>query len=183
MIFETKTFGKKIKDDRSNLIRKKNVTKIKTRGTKPEMAIRKMLHQHGYRYRVNYNKLPGKPDIVLTKYKAVIFINGCYWHAHSCNLFNIPKTNRNFWLKKFSDNVSRDERNIIYLIANGWRVSVIWECAIRKKSHYPNTGKVFGHIKDWLETDNRELEITEEGFSNKIDLSDLSKIRLRKKLN
>ena len=172
MKFKSSITPETVSHDKAGAIRSTTMSKIKSKGTKPEMAIRKILHHRGYRYRANYNKLPGRPDIVLPKYRALILVNGCYWHAHSCNLFKIPKTNRTFWLKKFTENVARDEENIVDLISLGWRVAVIWECALRKNSAYPNAEKVVRSIENWLQSEERELEITEKTLSNTISLSD-----------
>ena len=117
------------KDKRSECM-----SKFLSINTKPELALRKALFEMGFRYRVNYTKLPGKPDIVLPKYKTVIFINGCFWHRHEgCKYASIPKTNTQYWLDKITSNVERDKVNLIKLSALGWRVLTIWECEIRHK--------------------------------------------------
>jgi len=109
--------------------RSKNMSKIKNSNTKPEMLVRSLLHKMGYRFRIHRTDLPGSPDIVLPKYKTVIFVHGCFWHRHAgCKLTTTPKTRINFWSKKFSDNISRDKKNIQALDETGWNVVVIWEC-------------------------------------------------------
>lgn len=113
-------------------IRSRMMSGIKAKDTKPEMAIRKMLHAAGFRYRLHDKRLPGKPDLVLPKYRTAVFVHGCFWHGHeSCSLFRIPKSKTEFWEGKISQNIKRDSRNISELLANGWRVLVIWECATK----------------------------------------------------
>ncbi len=108
------------------------MSRIPSTNTKPEETVRKYLFSQGFRYRKNVSKLPGKPDIVLQKYKTVVFVNGCFWHAHKgCKWFVPPKSNIEFWQKKFDYNVERDERNYQKLRDLGWRVIIIWECEIR----------------------------------------------------
>lgn len=105
---------------------------IKGKNTKPELIVRKYLFSKGLRYRLHAKKLPGKPDIVLPKYKTVIFINGCFWHGHEgCRYYTIPKTNVSFWETKISTNKERDILNETKLRQQGWRVIRIWECEIR----------------------------------------------------
>lgn len=110
------------------------MSKISGKDTKPEIIIRKALFAKGFRYRINYKNLPGKPDIVLLKYKTVIFINGCFWHGHNCKASKLPQTNVDFWEKKISSNVERDKRNVKDLIDLGWNVIIVWECEIKKKN-------------------------------------------------
>lgn len=105
---------------------------IKGKDTKPEMIVRKYLHRKGFRYRVNYPELPGKPDIVLPKHKVIIFINGCFWHGHkNCKYFVIPKTRTEWWLNKIEKTRERDLQNIRMLTESGWKVKVIWECELK----------------------------------------------------
>ena len=112
--------------------RHKCMSRIKSKDTKPELIVRRYLHTHGYRYRINVKRLPGTPDIVLRKYRTVIFINGCFWHGHEgCKYFVPPKTNTEFWYAKFKYNQERDERNYQKLRDLGWRVLIVWECEIR----------------------------------------------------
>ena len=119
-------------DNRSKEARSRNMSHIPSKNTKPEEAVRKYLFAQGFRYRKNVSKLPGKPDVVLPKYKTVIFVNGCFWHAHAgCQWFVPPKSNSEFWQKKFQYNIDRDERNYAKLKELGWRVLIVWECEIR----------------------------------------------------
>lgn len=107
---------------------------IKGKNTAPEMRVRKALHRAGFRFRLHDAKLPGKPDIILPKYKAAIFVHGCFWHRHEgCRNATLPKTNPEFWEEKFTRNLERDAENIAKLHRGGWRVGVIWECAVRQQ--------------------------------------------------
>lgn len=109
-----------------------NMSRIRSKDTKPEILVRKAIHAKGYRFRLHEKKLPGKPDLVLAKHRLVIFVNGCFWHRHEgCKLSTNPKSNTDFWERKFSDNVRRDEQNKKKLQALGWGVQVIWECETR----------------------------------------------------
>lgn len=109
-----------------------NMSRIKGKNTKPEIAIRKWLWSRGYRYRLHVKGLPGKPDIVLTRLKTIVFVHGCYWHRHpGCKYAYEPKSRVEFWTAKFVDNVDRDKRNQNALMEMGWRVVVIWECETR----------------------------------------------------
>ena len=114
------------KDKRSTIMKS-----IRSSNTKPEISLRKFLFSHGIRYRINYKKLPGKPDIVLVKYKIAVFVHGCFWHQHdNCKITNKPSSNTIFWKKKFTGNMTRDKRNKEELIDLGWKPIVIWECEI-----------------------------------------------------
>ena len=104
---------------------------IRSNDTLPELALRKALHALGLRYRVNDRRLPGKPDIVFPRHRAVVFVHGCFWHRHAdCKVASTPKSNTGFWLDKFAKNVARDERTGISLCAAGWRIFVAWECEL-----------------------------------------------------
>ena len=109
-----------------------NMSRIRAKDTKPELLVRKYLFAHGFRYRLNVKSLPGKPDIVLPKYKTVIFINGCFWHGHKgCKYFVLPKTRTEWWLQKIKDTQRRDREAEISLNVQGWRVITIWTCEFR----------------------------------------------------
>lgn len=104
---------------------------IKGKDTRPELLVRRYLHAQGFRYRLHDKKLPGRPDIVLARHHLAIFVNGCFWHRHvGCRYATTPAQNRAQWLKKFSQNVARDKKQIQFLIDHGWRVLVIWECGL-----------------------------------------------------
>ena len=135
-------------DNRSKEARSRNMSNIPSKNTKPEETVRKYLFAHGLRYRKNVSKLPGKPDIVLPKYKAVVFVNGCFWHGHEgCKYFVPPKTNTEFWYAKFKYNQERDERNYQKLRDLGWRILIVWECEIRHGDADKRLGLLAEEIK------------------------------------
>lgn len=116
------------KEERSEIM-----SKVSSKDTKPEMLVRKYLFSKGFRYKKNVKSLPGAPDIVLPKYKAVIFINGCFWHHHICKRAKLPATRKDYWEKKIFGNVKRDSENHSKLRSLGWNVIVVWECEISSK--------------------------------------------------
>ncbi len=115
------------------------MSNVKSKNTKPEVIVRKYLHSKGFRYRINVKELPGKPDIVLPKYKTVIFVNGCFWHGHDCPAGKLPETNRKFWEEKINGNKKRDKKNYKKLNESGWKVIIIWECEIKTNQSKKNT--------------------------------------------
>ncbi|AMP98909.1 very short patch repair endonuclease [Pedobacter cryoconitis] len=122
-------------DVHSKEIRSYNMSKIRSKDTKPELYVRKFLHSQGFRYRLHVKDLPGKPDIVLPKYKTVIFINGCFWHGHEgCRYYVIPKTRTEWWLNKINRNIKNDAESILLLKESGWNIIVIWECELKKNT-------------------------------------------------
>lgn len=139
--------------------RSRMMANIKGKNTKPEMAIRSALHRMGYRFRLHRKDLPGKPDIVLPKYRAVVFVNGCFWHGHFCTLFKWPKTRQKFWREKILSNRKRDERNIKALLEQGWKVCIVWECSIRKQGKDRKAEKAFASLVNWIEGSTRLSEI------------------------
>ena len=115
------------------MTRSENMARVKSKNTKPEIYFRKLLWHKGFRYRMNYKNLPGSPDIYLSKYKAAIFINGCFWHMHkNCKYSTIPKNNHDFWKEKLEENIKRDKRNYRKLEDMGIRVIIVWGCEIKK---------------------------------------------------
>ena len=109
------------------------MSKIKGKNTKPEILVRKFLHRQGFRFRIHQKNLPGKPDIVLSKYNAVIFVHGCFWHGHQgCRYFTIPKTRTEWWTEKIDSNIYRDVKAEILLKELGWNIFHIWECELKK---------------------------------------------------
>jgi DNA mismatch endonuclease (patch repair protein) len=113
-------------------VRSYNMSRIKGKDTKPEIMVRKFLFSKGYRYRTNVKTLPGKPDIVLRKYKTVIFVHGCFWHGHEgCKYFVIPKTRTEWWLNKIRRNKELDQKNLKTLLLDAWRVLTIFECELK----------------------------------------------------
>lgn len=114
-----------------------NMSRIRSKNTKPEMIVRSWLHKQGYRFSLHDKKLPGKPDIVLKKYKTVIFVHGCFWHGHkNCKLYKPPKTRAIWWNNKITGNQKRNKKYIRDLKRNNWKVIVLWECYIRKNSSF-----------------------------------------------
>lgn len=123
-----------------------NMSRIKNKNTKPEILVRKYLFSNGFRYRLNDNKLPGKPDIVLPKYKTVIFVNGCFWHGHeNCKYYKLPATRTEWWEEKIKGNIKNDINKQTALKKAGYRVFVIWECEI-KNSEFLN--KIINEIRE-----------------------------------
>lgn len=131
---------------------------IRGRNTRPELTIRKHLHKHGFRYRLHDRKLPGKPDIVLPRYQAVILVHGCFWHGHDCHLFRWPSSNEAFWREKITRNRNVDERAVMMLHENNWRVLKIWECALKGRQRWP-TDLLVDNIVRWLKHSDRSHEI------------------------
>ena len=119
-------------DNHSKEVRSMNMSHIRSTNSKPEEIVRKYLFSKGFRYRKNVRALPGCPDIVLPKYRTVIFVNGCFWHKHSCPRFVWPSSNQAYWIPKIQRNVERDEENTRKLVNLGWNVIVVWECELKK---------------------------------------------------
>ena len=123
--------------------RRRNMQAIKAKDTKPEMVVRRYLHAQGFRYRLHVKNLPGKPDIVLPKYKTVIFIHGCFWHGHEgCKYYVVPKTRTEWWLEKIGRNRKSDKLAMKELKKAGWKVIVIWECEIKQSNNMINLNNI-----------------------------------------
>ena len=131
---------------------------IRGKDTKPETSVRKALHRRGYRYRLHNPKLPGKPDLAFTSRKAVIMVHGCFWHGHGCNLFKWPSTRELFWRAKINRNRDRDSQIQQALEALGWRVLVVWECALKGRERKPFE-EVVDAISIWLDEGSANAEI------------------------
>lgn len=131
--------------------RSRMMSGIRARNTKPEILIRSLLHRQGFRFRLHARELPGKPDIVLPRFHAVIFIHGCFWHGHDCPLFKWPSTRPEFWRDKIGRNQTNDRKAMDALQANGWRIGVVWECALRGKNR--DVEGVAQKMADWLRSD------------------------------
>ena len=136
--------------------RSRMMSGIRGKNTRPEILVRSLLHRRGFRFRINVRDLPGKPDVVLPKYHAVIFINGCFWHGHDCPLVRMPGTREDFWKKKIEDNRTRDRKTLEALAGSGWRVGIVWECALRGKDHDPE--KVVTLLEQWLTGNEQHFE-------------------------
>jgi DNA mismatch endonuclease, patch repair protein len=141
--------------------RSRMMAAIRGRDTKPEMVVRKRLHAAGFRYRLHDKRLPGKPDIVLPRWRAVVLIHGCFWHRHpGCRFATSPASNPEFWQRKFDANVGRDQRVESQLGSLGWRVAVVWECQIKSGK----ARETIARLADWLKSpsgDRFELSIEE----------------------
>lgn len=122
---------------------------IRGKNTRPEMILRKGLHARGFRYRLHDRRLPGSPDLVFPRWRAVIFIHGCFWHGHDCHLFRMPSTRRDFWQSKIAGNVARDAAADIALMAMNWRVMTIWECALKGRERLPHN-VVLDRAAEWI---------------------------------
>lgn len=122
---------------------------IRARNTKPELLLRRALHARGLRYRLHRKDLPGKPDITLSRWQAVIFVNGCFWHGHDCPQFHWPATRPDFWRNKIGRNRKRDHQNEAALLAMGWRVATVWECALKGPGRLPQD-EAIDSLLTWL---------------------------------
>jgi DNA mismatch endonuclease (patch repair protein) len=134
-----------------------NMSRVKSKNTKPELLIRSYLHKMGYRFRLHVKQLPGSPDIVFPKYRAVIFVHGCFWHGHnSCGGGKLPKTRPEFWREKVSENVTRDQMAYTQLNLLGWRIAIVWECALKNKGV---TNDTVNRIHKWIRSSSNYLEL------------------------
>lgn len=120
--------------------------------TRPEMQIRRAMHAAGLRYRLHVRNLPGKPDLVFPKFRAAIFVNGCFWHGHDCHLFRWPVTRKEFWEAKIERNVANDDRALTALLQDGWRVATVWECALKGKTRL-DPQDAMKTLADWVKSD------------------------------
>lgn len=131
------------------ITRSKMMSGIRGKNTKPEIFIRKGMFGLGFRYRIHYNKLPGKPDMVFPKYKAIIFTHGCFWHGHDCPLFKCPTSNQEFWIAKINRNRTVDAEVRSSLESLGWRILIIWECAMKGRGRIP-ADRLLGDVSEWI---------------------------------
>ena len=123
------------------------MSRIRSKDTKPELIVRKFLFNQGFRYRLHVADLPGKPDIVLPKYKTVIFVNGCFWHGHeNCKYFVIPKTRTEWWLEKINRNKQKDRENIILISQSGWKIVTIFECELKSEKLNDTLSKLIDEL-------------------------------------
>ena len=142
--------------------RSRMMSGIRSTNTKPEIHIRSLLHRYGFRFRIHDSNLPGKPDIVLPKYHAVIFVNGCFWHGHNCHLFKMPSTRRDFWQTKIEKTRNNDNRSVKALRSADWRVATIWECAIRGSARQ-NEKILIERLATWLYGKDNGFELKADG--------------------
>jgi len=129
--------------------RSRMMSGIRSSNTAPEMQVRRLLFARGFRYRLHVRDLPGRPDIVLPRYRVVIFVHGCFWHRHDCHLFRPPATRTEFWQTKIHSNVERDKHHQAELIDSGWRVGVVWECALKGRTRL-DVGWIGDTLADWV---------------------------------
>lgn len=134
------------------------MARVGQRDTGPELRLRSALHRMGFRYRLHDKKLPGSPDIVFPKFGAAIFVHGCFWHSHGCRYSTKPTTRRKFWQDKFKANIKRDKRKSEELMADGWRVLVVWECALKSRDE-AIVERVVDIVSEWLTSDETYGEI------------------------
>ncbi len=135
-------------DNKTKAERSLNMSRIRAKDTKPELTIRRLLFADGFRYRIHVKTLPGTPDLVLPKYRAVIFVHGCFWHGHDgCKYAKLPETHGEFWRDKISKNKERDQRVRQELVSGGWRVLTIWTCSIKNQAKVKET---YTQVKNWI---------------------------------
>ena len=148
--------------------RSRMMSGIQGKDTRPELIVRKALHRRGYRYKLHDKALPGKPDLVFPKYKAVIQVNGCFWHKHNCHIFKWPKSREDFWKQKIMGNAERDKKQLLELENMGWRVLIVWECCFKGKTRLPFDDCI-DSIEYWIKngTCSTELYGIEQGNLDK----------------
>lgn len=134
-------------DTKTPAERSENMSRIRSTNTKPEEIVRKYLFSHGFRYRKNDKRYPGKPDIVLPKYHTIIFVNGCFWHMHGCSRSRLPCSNQEYWKPKIERNIQRDAENQQKLEADGWKVIVVWECELKKRTAEERLSRLCDEIR------------------------------------
>lgn len=139
--------------------RSRLMSRIRSKDTGPELLVRRLLHARGFRYRLHVRDMAGKPDLVFPKYRAAIFVSGCFWHGHDCPLFRLPGTRPDFWRDKIERNRANDRRAVERLSSAGWRILTVWECALRGRSK-EDVGRIADRIADWLRTGTVGNEIT-----------------------
>lgn len=139
--------------------RSRMMSGIRGKNTKPELAIRRGLHRRGFRFLLHDKRLPGKPDLVFPRYQAVILVHGCFWHGHNCHLFKWPSTRKKFWHDKITGNREVDARNESALYEAGWRIGIVWECALKGKTRLP-AESVISICQTWLLGSLKCLDVT-----------------------
>ncbi|HDV7162336.1 TPA: very short patch repair endonuclease [Yersinia enterocolitica] len=154
-------------DVHSSETRSKNMRAIRTKDTAIEVKLAKILDLLGLSYRVQIRELPGKPDFVIDDYRAIIFVHGCFWHKHNCHLFKTPVTRTDFWLKKIQGNVKRDNDVIKHLFGDGWKILVVWECALRGK-HKLTDNDISARVEEWICSSEVNAQIDAQGISQMI---------------
>lgn len=138
--------------------RSRNMSAIRAKDTSPEFKVRKLLHRAGFRFRLHSKALPGSPDLVFAKHRAVVFVHGCFWHGHECNTFRWPKSREEFWHHKIGNNVIRDQQILRELRKSGWRVCLIWECSLRGAGRIEDAD-LLSSLERWLRSASEFLEL------------------------
>ena len=139
---------------------------IRSRGTQPERLVRSSLHRRGFRFSSKL-KLPGRPDVILPRWRVAIFVHGCFWHVHGCRLSKMPSTNVDFWQKKLEGNFDRDERVVGELLTRGWRVAVLWECALRSHVNSRTLHHAMDRLENWI-------KFSEDSWAFELNIADQS---------
>lgn len=142
----------------SSDVRSRMMAGIRGSNTKPELTLRRALHAAGFRYKLHDRSLPGKPDMVFPRYRAVLFAHGCFWHGHDCHLFRLPSTRPDFWAGKIERNREVDQRAANALEELGWRIGIVWECSLKGRTRL-NFAEVISACADWLRSNDRRFEI------------------------
>jgi DNA mismatch endonuclease (patch repair protein) len=138
--------------------RSRIMASVGQKNTGAELLLRKAVHKNGLRYRLHDRSLPGSPDLVFPRFRAVVFVHGCYWHSHGCYRSTVPKSRNDFWTEKFHANRARDDRNVRLLLEDGWRVFTVWECALKGKTAMPFEA-VARSVRKWLESSRKCGEV------------------------
>ncbi|MDP3538463.1 MAG: DNA mismatch endonuclease Vsr [Azonexus sp.] len=140
--------------------RSRMMSGIRGKNTGPEILVRKAMHAEGLRFRIHKKNLPGNPDLVFPKYRAVVFVHGCFWHGHNCRLFKLPATRTEFWIDKIQRNIKRDVGAIECLIKSGWRVAIVWECSIKGNKQPPQD--TLHPLTIWIKSSNHMRFVLDE---------------------
>jgi DNA mismatch endonuclease (patch repair protein) len=142
--------------------RSRMMSGIRGKNTKPEIRVRSLLHRAGYRFRLHVSHLPGRPDIVLPRHRAVVFVHGCFWHGHACPLFKIPGTRSSFWRTKIERNRANDADALSRLVEDNWRIATVWECALKGRKRLSDEA-IATRLTRWLRGKRGQLEISNSG--------------------
>ena len=138
--------------------RSRNMAAVRAVNTKPEMIVRRALHALGFRYRLHETRLPGTPDLVLRKFGALVFVHGCFWHGHDCHLFKWPKSRPDFWRAKIAGNMENDAKSLAALRSSGWRVGIVWECALKGRARR-ELHETMQLLATWVRSENDSISI------------------------
>lgn len=145
------------------ITRSRMMAGIRSKGTRPETLMRSLLHKRGLRFARTPSELPGKPDVFLPRWRVAVFVNGCFWHMHECELFRMPSSNREFWKRKLSANRARDLKNTRILIGDGWKVLTIWECSVRGTDAMRQLEQNMDRVAEWIRSNTRKNHCVHSG--------------------